>query len=57
VSLRKLNDLHNGEQNPDGSYVILHEELTLCDECETANGWGFTEYANAVPGDSCELCP
>jgi hypothetical protein len=57
VTLRKLNDLHNGEQLPDGSYVILHKEMTLCDDCHTKTGWGFTEYADAVPGDSCELCP
>jgi hypothetical protein len=57
MNLRKLNDLHNGEQNPDGSYVIVHEEMTLCDDCHTKTGYGFTEYADAVPGDSCELCP
>jgi hypothetical protein len=57
VTLRKLNDLHHGEQKPDGSYVILIEELTVCDECVIDKGWGFTEYADAVPGDSCELCP
>jgi hypothetical protein len=57
VTLRKLNDLHHGAQKPDGSYVILIEELTVCDECIIDKGWGFTEYYDAVPGDSCELCP
>lgn len=56
MNLRKLNDLHNGEQNPDGSYVILHTELTICDECLFEKGWGYTEYPNAVAGDSCGIC-
>jgi len=56
VNLRKLNDLHAGEQNPDGSYVILHAELTICDECLFEKGWGYTEFPNAVAGDSCGIC-
>ena len=56
MNLRKLNDLHNGEQNPDGSYVILHQELTICDECLFHNQWGYTEVVGAVAGDSCGIC-
>lgn len=56
MNLRKLNDLHEGEQNPDGSYVILHEQLTICDECLNEKRWGFTEWPDSVAGDSCEIC-
>ena len=56
MNLRKLNDVHAGEQNEDGSYVIIYPELTVCDKCVSEPGWGFTEYAEAVAGDSCELC-
>lgn len=56
MNLRKLNDLHEGEQNPDGSYVILHSELTICDECLTEKRWGFTEWPDSVAGDSCDIC-
>ena len=54
--MRKLNDIHAGEQNEDGSYVIIYPELTVCDKCVSEPGWGFTEYAEAVAGDTCELC-
>jgi hypothetical protein len=56
MTLRKLNDLHAGEQNPDGSYVILHTELTICDECLFESAWGYTEYPDTAPGDSCGIC-
>lgn len=56
MNLRKLHQLHGGEQNSDGSYVILHEELTICDECLFHAGWGYTEFPNVTPGDSCDIC-
>ena len=57
MTLRKLNAVNNGEHNPDGTLIILHEEMTVCDSCINQKDWGYTEFTNAVPGDSCELCP
>lgn len=56
MNLRKLNDLHNGEQLPDGSYVIIHSEVTICEPCLTENRWGYTEWPDAVAGESCDIC-
>ena len=56
MTLRKLNDLHSGEQLPDGSYVIIHSEVTICEPCLTENRWGFTEWPDSVAGESCEIC-
>jgi hypothetical protein len=56
VNLTKMHDLHAGEQNSDGSYVILHEVMTLCEPCSFEKGWGCTRYPDDVADDKCGLC-
>ena len=48
--------MHDGEQNADGTYIITQEDMTICEPCLTEKTWGFTQYADDVPGEKCAIC-
>jgi hypothetical protein len=51
-----LFDIHDGEQNADGTYIKVHEDCTVCETCMMEQTWGFTQYADRAPKDACDLC-
>jgi hypothetical protein len=56
MTLHYIRNVNQGEQNPDGSYIKVHDDLTICDDCLIDKGWGHEEIAADVPGEKCELC-
>lgn len=44
------------KEQADGTFLIVHESATVCEECVVKNGWGYTAYPDDVPGTKCEFC-
>jgi hypothetical protein len=49
-------DINLGEQNKDGTYVIVAKDGTFCEPCLIEKRWGYTSFADDVPGSKCEAC-
>jgi hypothetical protein len=44
------------KRNAQGEYEIVHEAITICDDCITDKNFGYDEHVADLPGDKCELC-
>jgi hypothetical protein len=49
-------NIHEGKQDPNGDYIILHETMTAHMKCLEKTPWGYTVVTADKPGDACELC-
>lgn len=47
---------NTNRQQPDGTWLTIHEAITICEPCLVKNEWGYTMYAEDQPGDKCEVC-
>lgn len=56
VTLIYARNIHLGEQKPNGEYVTVHDDATVCEPCVIEKQWGFTTYIDDVPGEKCVLC-
>jgi hypothetical protein len=47
---------NTNRQQADGSWLTVHEAITVCQGCLDSNNWGYTIYPEDQPGDKCEVC-
>jgi hypothetical protein len=48
--------IHEGEQLPNGDYIILHETMTAHMTCLNKSRWGYTTVVGDEPGETCDIC-